>query len=215
MAVVKAVIFDYGGVLTLAPQESERRLLCALAGGTEPEFSRMYWEYRAAYDAGELDGASYWRCVTGARGTTLTPGMTEELIATDIAMWNRPNPAMLRWAGVLASAGLRLGVISNMHREHAQALRADLRHLTGFVSLALSSELGIAKPDPAIYRHCLQEIDVQPGECLFIDDRAGNVAGAQAVGMHGIVYRSVPQLAADLAGARLIPAVLLAPLGEQ
>ena len=54
--------------------------------------------------------------------------------------------------------------------------------------LVWSYQLGIAKPDPAIYRHVLKELGTQPEETLFIDDKPVNVEAALALGMKGILF---------------------------
>jgi putative hydrolase of the HAD superfamily len=57
-----------------------------------------------------------------------------------------------------------------------------------------SSRIGSAKPDPAIYRAAAQLAGVPTSRCLFVDDTASNVRGAEAVGMTGLVYRSAAEL---------------------
>ena len=58
--------------------------------------------------------------------------------------------------------------------------------------VADSSALGVRKPDPAIYRHTLRELDVDPHEAVFVDDTAVNVAAAASLGMHGVLVGSDP-----------------------
>jgi len=50
-----------------------------------------------------------------------------------------------------------------------------------------SSEVGMRKPNPAIFRHALELLGVAPDRAVFLDDAPGNVAGAQAAGLHGIL----------------------------
>ena len=52
-----------------------------------------------------------------------------------------------------------------------------------------TAELGIAKPDPAVFRHVLGELEVQPAQALFIDDLADNVEGARSVGIAAHQHR--------------------------
>lgn len=58
-----------------------------------------------------------------------------------------------------------------------------------FDGYVISSDVHLLKPDPAIYRYLLKRYQLKPEECLFIDDRADNVAGAEATGMKGFVFR--------------------------
>lgn len=51
-----------------------------------------------------------------------------------------------------------------------------------------SSRCGYVKPDPAIYRYICEAYDLEPSECLFVDDRAENVSAAEALGIHGYLF---------------------------
>ena len=57
-----------------------------------------------------------------------------------------------------------------------------------FEKLFISSDLHMAKPDPAIFRYALKECDCKPQNAIMIDDRAANIRGAKKAGMHGIVF---------------------------
>ena len=59
------------------------------------------------------------------------------------------------------------------------------------------------KPNPAIYRHTLAELGVQPEETLFIDDKRPNVEAARALGIQTIEFSTVEQLRASLIAAGL------------
>lgn len=61
-----------------------------------------------------------------------------------------------------------------------------------------SSEVGMVKPNPDIYWHTLKELDVEPEEALFIDDRESNLEGARAVGIRTLLYKNFEQFITDL-----------------
>lgn len=58
--------------------------------------------------------------------------------------------------------------------------------------LVLSCEVGVAKPDPAIYQDALDRLEVAPGDAVLVDDRARYCAGAVAVGMQALPVRRRP-----------------------
>lgn len=62
----------------------------------------------------------------------------------------------------------------------------------------ISSEEHLLKPDVAIYNCLLQRFGLNPQECVFADDRAENVAGAQKAGLHAIVFHDAQQYEAEL-----------------
>jgi len=78
-----------------------------------------------------------------------------------------------------------------------------------FDVLVWSYQLGIVKPDPAIYRHTLSELGTRPDETLFIDDKRPNVEAAWALGIQAIEYSSVEDLREELIAAGLDQALPL------
>lgn len=68
----------------------------------------------------------------------------------------------------------------------------------------ISGDVGVCKPDPAIYRHCEARFGFGAAEALFIDDSPGNVAGAHAVGWDAVVFTEPAALRAELASRGLL-----------
>ena len=62
----------------------------------------------------------------------------------------------------------------------------------------VSGDEKVIKPDPAIYRILFDRYRLQPADCVFVDDSAKNVRGAEATGMRGLLFESPDQLARDL-----------------
>ena len=62
-----------------------------------------------------------------------------------------------------------------------------------FDPIIYSHEVGLAKPDPAIFELACAQLGLAPEETIFLDDYPGHVAAAQALGMHAIVHVSTPQ----------------------
>lgn len=67
-----------------------------------------------------------------------------------------------------------------------------------FDGLLVSSDYKLLKPEPAIYQALTDKYRLEPSECLFIDDRPENIAGAQAMGMEGVVFTSSVNLRREL-----------------
>ncbi|PPK69838.1 HAD-IA family hydrolase [Actinokineospora auranticolor] len=59
-----------------------------------------------------------------------------------------------------------------------------------FDAVVVSGVVGVAKPDPGIYRRAAEALGVEPGVCVFVDDVAAYVRGAAAVGMTGVHHIS-------------------------
>ncbi len=79
---------------------------------------------------------------------------------------------------------------SNTNELHAGQFRKQFADvLSHFDALVLSHEIGTRKPDAAFFRHCHGLAQADVSECVFVDDLASNIAGARAVGFHGIQYQ--------------------------
>lgn len=74
--------------------------------------------------------------------------------------------------------------------------RANIRKL--FNELIVSSQVGYMKPDPRIYIHALQKLEVSPNETVMVDDNAENIKSAESLGLHGIVYKGFDQFVIDM-----------------
>jgi putative hydrolase of the HAD superfamily len=195
---LRAVIFDYGMVLSGPPDPEAHAELMRITGLLAEQLDPLYWADRHAFDEGKLTGEAYWRDILHQAGLTLPPSAVEELIHWDARMWMTLNPAMLAWAAALKTRGLLTAILSNIGDTTQQAMERDLKWLTRFDVLVWSYQLRMAKPDPAIYRYALDKLGTQPAETLFIDDREVNVEAAAALGMKALLFTTVDQLRADL-----------------
>ncbi len=194
---LRAVIFDYGMVLSAPADPDAHHELIQTFGAPAEDFEREYWAFRHAYDSGEFDGAGYWqRCAQGA-GVTLAEEQIRKLIATDIRMWSILNPTMVNWAVTISQSGFKTGILSNIPFEIADVFK-EFDWVKRFTHNTWSCYLRTAKPDPAIYHHVIDALGVRPEEALFLDDRQENVLSAEAVGLQGIIFRSVSQLQQEL-----------------
>ncbi len=195
---IKTVIFDFGYVLSLPPQDSNYQTLAALAGIDGDAFDKLYWDKRSDYDRGAIDGPAFWRRIATTAGKEFSAAQIERLIAADIAVWMRVNPVMMEWVKTLKDRGLKVAVLSNMPIEISKHMRQHAPWFGDFDHVCFSAELQLAKPDAAIYIACLKAVNSKPEECLFIDDRAENVDAARALGMQALIFVSVEQLAVDV-----------------
>lgn len=196
--VPRAVIFDFGKVLSALPDVDAHTALVATAGVPDAVFEEHYWAHRHAYDAGELNGQTYWQNVAQGAGFPLTPETLAALHHHDSLMWGNLNQPMLEWAVALQRAGIKTAILSNMGEVNLAYMRRTFDWLKDFTQLTWSCELRVAKPDAAIYQHTLERLGVQAQEALFIDDIPRNVAAARALGIDGVLFTDVAQLRHDL-----------------
>jgi len=185
---ITAVLFDYGMVLSGPPDPAAWEHLKQIFHADEPAFYDAYWRHRLDYDSGTLNAITYWHAVAGDLFQPLSSAQLAELIAADVALWTQPNQPMIDWSAALQRAGIKTGILSNIGDEMEAGILAHFPWLRDFAHHTFSHRLGIAKPNPAIYRHAAEGLGVPASEILFIDDREENIAAAQAAGMQAILY---------------------------
>jgi putative hydrolase of the HAD superfamily len=195
---ITTVIFDYGCVLSLPPGPADYEPLRAALGVEAAAFQEYYWRHREAYDSDALDTTAYWQGIGRDAGLTFSAEQIQKLALLDCHLWGRPDPVMVEWAQVLHARGWKTGVLSNMSRNVGGYLRRTYPWFELFDHLCFSSELGIGKPDPAIYHICLKALGVPAAQALFIDDREVNITAGRALGMPGILFRTTEQILPEL-----------------
>ncbi len=200
---LRAVVFDYGMVLTGPPDAEAHDALVRITGLATDRFEELYWGDRHAYDEGKLTGISFWQKFIRDAGLKLSPDAVAELNRWDARMWTTQNPVMLAWQLALKRNGLRTAILSNMGDSVLENMQREFDWLGRFDVLVWSYQHGIAKPDPAIYRLTLDQLGTSPQETLFLDDKLVNIEAARALGMMGIVFSTVDQLRNDLKSATL------------
>lgn len=200
---LRAVIFDYGMVLTAPPDPEAHAHLVRITGLPAEKLDRFYWADRHAFDEGELNGSTYWQAVARQAGLLLSPAAIEELIHWDARLWMKLNPPMFGWADALRARGVRTAILSNMGDTVLRAMEREFDWLARFDVLVWSYQLRMAKPDPAIYRYTLGKLGTAPAETLFVDDRPENVRAAAELGLHALLFTTAGQLRCDLIAAGL------------
>jgi putative hydrolase of the HAD superfamily len=183
---IRAVIYDFGEVLSYAPPPDTLAAIAELLQVTVAKFREYYYAERQDYDRGVLTGEQYWQAVARDAGTQLTQEQIEWLRRTDVAMWSNVNPQMLAWAAQLRDEGMQTAVLSNMHEDMAKSVRTEFAWIRDFPCFVLSAEVGFAKPDPEIFQHCLECLKLKPSEALFIDDKPRNARAAEELGIAAI-----------------------------
>ena len=196
---IRAVIWDWGSVLMrtmdIRPRMAwERRL--GLPPGTLADtfFGSQSWD-RAQRGEASLDDV--WAEVADRLGVSPTdlPALRRDFWAGDYL-----DEELIGLIQELRSAGIRIGLLSNHSRELRQRL-GDLEPLLDAV--VISGDVGVLKPDPAIYRLALERLDVAPEEAVFVDDWRPNVEGARRLGIPGVHFRGALHLRRALADAGL------------
>src|SRR5580700_1626476 len=185
---VRAVIFDFGGVLCFHPSEDRFARIANLLGLETPDFLRIFWKHRIEYDAGLVDSRAYWAQIAKTAGRPIDDALLHKLVQYEVELWDNYDQRILRWAARLQSSGVRTAVLSNLPRVLGEALRATPGFLDPFDHVTFSYELNVVKPEATIYRDAIRGVGINPSEALFLDDKIENVEGARSVGLQAEVY---------------------------
>jgi putative hydrolase of the HAD superfamily len=206
---ISAVIVDYGQVPARCPTPKEFGRMAEMFNVSFELFYERWEASRACYDRGDFTAEEYWLKLAAETNTSLDGRQIEFLREVEVEIWAHPNPTMLEWVNDLRTAGIKTGLLSNMPWDLVNYVRTHCRWMESFTFKTLSAEVGLIKPDPAIYEHSLLGLGVSAEEALFVDDRENNIGAARALGMHAIRFRSMAQLSEDLTalGFPILPAV--------
>ena len=98
----------------------------------------------------------------------------------------------------LKRAGVPRYALTNWSAETFPPARERYEFLSWFDGIVVSGEEGVVKPDARIFRILLERFRIPAREAVFIDDNPANAAAAQALGIHGIHFRSAEHLRREL-----------------
>jgi putative hydrolase of the HAD superfamily len=206
-AMIRAVLWDFGGVLTTSPFEAFNRY--EVRRGLPRDFIRTINATNAEHNAwarfessviGPDEFDTEFETESRARGHAIRGRDVMELLSGDV----RPRMvAALR----ACKARYKVGCLTNNVKsgrgpgmaatnERASAVQAVMELFDVVVE---SSKEGIRKPNPAFYLKACALLDVEPREAVFLDDLGINLKPAKALGMTTIKVVSEAQALEDLA----------------
>ena len=197
MAHRHGLILDYGGVLTSDPFASFEAFCAAerLAPDTVRDRLRNDPEARdllAGLETGALTAPEF-ELAFGALLGVEHPQLLRRMFGG-----MEPDTAMIDGVRELRRPGLRIGLLSNsIGSGYDRKLLEEL-----FDAWVISSEVGLRKPEPAIYELAAERLGLEPPDCVIVDDLGGNLKPARALGMATVLHRG--DAAATLAEVRAL-----------
>jgi putative hydrolase of the HAD superfamily len=197
--VIRGVVLDFGGVILDMRWDVARELEQAHGLPRGAIFETLYrtgtW---AEIQCGRGDRAAWLdeahRLLEARAGRSL-PRLHEAWRAATHLI--APNVALVR----ALRPGYRVSILSNADTTLRDRLRDGHRIHDLFDDVVCSAEVGLAKPDAAIYRLAAERLGLPPAACAFVDDLPANVEAARALGMQAVHHRvdKGDDLAAQLA----------------
>lgn len=198
------VAFDLAGVVCRFDHDTRLARLARAAGLPERTVDERVWGrgLDAAGDRGELGAAEMRAELRAALGLTLADDALRALYVSAFT----PDPDVLALVD-LAAARTRVALLTNNGPLVLDALDHELAGVgRRFALRGFACRYRAVKPDPAIFRALAREADVEPASILFVDDDAGHVEAARALGLMAHHFAGPPGLRRALAGAGLCDA---------
>jgi len=193
---IKAIVFDFGGVLVRTEDPTRRRQWEARLGLGQGELDRLIFNSDVALRAtvGEATDVAVWKHVATALKLA-----AEEMAALQTDFW-AGDKLDLDLAGLLASLRPRYQtvILSNYWTSGRQVIAGTYGLEQAVDTIIISSEEHLAKPDPRLYQRAAERLGVSPAEIVLVDDFLMNVEGAQAAGWQTIHYRAGLDVRAEL-----------------
>jgi epoxide hydrolase-like predicted phosphatase len=189
---IKAIVFDFGGVVVdCTGQDIEKFVSEALNLSLQVVESTLF-SVGGELIEGRISDESFWKNYAELIEKPL-PMQWESLLKEFLIQRAVINLEMVKILKALKKRGFLLPLLSNIAPFQAEIFR-KLGYFDHFSHLILSCEVGLKKPDPKFFKYLLDRIDLQPQECLFVDDEKPNVIAAMDLEMHAIQYQTVQEL---------------------
>ena len=191
---IKAVIFDWGGVLIENPAQSLTNYTARWLGIRPDELAPVQERYMQGFQKNEVTEEEFWQYVCGDLGINIPhPG---KIWGEAFAAVYKPRGGMFNLAADLKKNGYKIGFLSNTEIP-AMKFFAQQGYTMFDVALFSCAE-GIVKPEMAIYDMMVARLNVPSSSSVFIDDRLLFVLGAKIAGLEGILFQNEGQVKADL-----------------
>ncbi len=194
---VKALIFDFGGVLVRTESQEPRRQVAERLGLSPEELYAIVFESEASIlaELGRLSSRDRWQRVSdllGLQSAEECTAVMREFFSGD-ALDTELVGCIRRMRGRYKTA-----LLSNFTGSLPRLIENEYGLGDCFDAIIVSALVGMRKPDPAIYRLTLERLQVAPEEAVFVDDMSENVQAAAALGIHAIQFTSREALCAEL-----------------
>jgi epoxide hydrolase-like predicted phosphatase len=193
---IRAVLFDFGGVIVRTNDRTPRERLAARLGIAYDQLSSLVFDSESALQAtlGKITTQEHWEALRNELG---------------LSQDDHANLPLDFWGGDVLDQELvdyiralrpdyKTSLISNAWDDLRQVLEYTWKISDVFDEIIISAEVGVAKPDPRIYQIALERLAVAPQQAVFVDDFPANIAGARAVGTHAIHFKNSLQARKEL-----------------
>jgi epoxide hydrolase-like predicted phosphatase len=193
---IKAIIFDFGGVLFRTTDFSPREQLAARMGLSRNKLEELIFggESGDLAQRGEITVQQHWANLAAQihRSEKEIKTLVEEFFAYD-----ELDQSLLEYVRAL-HASYKTGLLSNAFDDLRQIITERWHFEDAFDDMIISAEVGLVKPDARIFHLAVEQLGVKASQAIFVDDMQRNIEGAKSVGLVGIHFQNPLQVRCDI-----------------
>jgi epoxide hydrolase-like predicted phosphatase len=192
---IRAVFFDFGGVIARTEYQAPREQLAERLGLEYDDLDRIVFDSETGHQAsiGTITAQQHWESVMKRlkRPYEEITSIRNEFFAGDII--DREILAFLRSLRGTYTTGL----ISNAWSDLRDYMTRE-KMIDAFDHIIISAEVGVTKPEAKIFQIALEKAGVSPNEAVFVDDFYVNIEGCEKVGIKGIHFKDAQSALSQL-----------------
>ncbi len=195
MEKIRAIIFDWGGVLAEDPAPRLFEYCAKALGVSVEQYTTAFNICLYDFQTGRVTEKQFWCNMTDRLNVPMPK--VDSLWSDAFAVAYRPRQELFLLAGRLRKAVRKIALLSNTEKPVVELIRRQKYCV--FDAMVFSCLEGIAKPDRKIYEIALDQLTTPAENTLFIDDKRDFIDGAKKVGLRTVLFENINQLKKDLA----------------
>lgn len=195
---IRALITDFGGVLVRTRTDRSRRVLEARLGLPALTLENRVFggELSLQGQLGAISEEDFWQAV--ARELDIARiGLTAQTFRSEFFAEDFLDEELVAFIRSVRPQ-IKTGLISNAWTNLREMLHTTVPIMDAFDALVISAEEKMMKPDPRIYQLALERLGVRADEAIFLDDFQVNIDACNALGLHGVHFKSSEQAQRDI-----------------
>ncbi|MCK4554317.1 HAD family phosphatase [Candidatus Parcubacteria bacterium] len=191
---IKAITFDWGGVLIDNPASGLISYCANSLGVSEELFKDIFYEFEADFQRGIITEDVLWGAVCDK--LNIKKSNSSSLWGDAFQYVYSPKAGMFSLASSLRNKNYKIGFLSNTEIPAMKYFHKQKYNM--FDIMIFSCAEGVIKPESKIYKILLQRLEAKPRETIFIDDNMKYIEGAKKVGINTILFQDSSQVKKEL-----------------
>lgn len=193
---IKAIIFDLGGVLIIQPSNVTQLTFSDMFGPKEKEVNQLWQQFNIPTNLGQRSMEDFFKACKDTLGLPNTIEELSQTFESTYATYAHKDEAMLQLVRELHQK-YNIYILTDTIKPHFHV--AEMQGIFTDADYVFASyREGVKKPFPQAFQNIMKKTNLLPEECVYVDDLAGNITVARELGMHGIVFRDLNQLKGEL-----------------